>query len=146
MTFFKNFTITLNNTKNQFSIKTSHHPKSVSIQSYNISGIDTNIISSLLLMLKPINTLYDPIKINHVDSNDYTIIINSLPSGQFPHNYYGIIFSDPCIAPNTFTSRVCSRYLHNEYYLDFKLQLINLESKIPINYDTITLQLLIETY
>ena len=75
------------------------------------------------------------------------MIVNTLPTGEFPHASYGIIFSDPCIAPNTMTSgRVCARYTKNEYFLDFEVKLIELNTDININHNGITLQILIETY
>ena len=145
--FNKNYTIILDQDNNKFTIKLSHHPKSISVQSYYIIP-KISIPSPILLQIIPTDTLYDPINVEGLDSSkikEYTMIIDSLPSSTFPHQKYGLIFSDPCIVPSTMSSRVCARYTHNQYYIEFKVNLKNIDNT-NIEHNLIILQLLIETY
>lgn len=148
MGFYKNYTIILDRDNNKFTVKSSHHPKSVSVQSYNIVPLNPTL-TPILLQITPVDNLYSPISIQGLGSSkikDYTTIVTLLPSGTFPHPKYGLIFSDPCIAPNTIAGRSCARYMRNEYYIEFVIKLTMLDGVTDIDHDNIILQLLIETY
>jgi len=147
MTFFKIYTIILKEGQDTFTICSSHlQICSVSIQGYNIK-VPIGITTPVLLTFKPKYVLYDPIKIQGIDSDDIkpnTMIINTLPFGEFPHASYGIIFSDPNTSLNS--NRICGRHTRNEYFLDFEVKLVELETNTCINHNSITFQVLIETY
>lgn len=148
MGFYKNYTIILDRDNKKFTVKSSHHPKSVSVQSYNIIPIIPTS-SPILLQIKAIDNLYSPISIQDLGLSKIkknTMIINKLPTKAFKHSKYGLIFSDPCIAPISTTSRSCARYTKNEYYLEFEVSLLKPNGVTGIPHDSIILQLLVETY